>query len=141
MHETFLYEKRYKYPHMGPEDKIIWERFIDKFQDAYKTCQYDYHVGDIPPHDFTDEAGEALNQQGLYQLKIDVLGIKPNGIDIIEVKPKAGPSSLGQVKGYAALYKKDTGYTGILNTVIITDRLMPNMEFLAKEEGVRIFVV
>ena len=141
MRDIFKYEKRYKYPHMKPADVAIWERFIEKFPDAYETCQYDFNVGDAPPFNPMGDDGEDLNQDALYRLKIDVVGKKNGKIDIIELKPKAGPSTIGQVKGYRLLYMRDEVVNITPNMIIITDQLMPNMEFMAKEEGVKIIVV
>src|SRR5690349_2056741 len=107
MLDVFKYEKRYKYPHMKPADVAIWERFIEKNPDAYDTVQYDFNVGDAPPFNPLINGEEDLNQDALYRLKIDVVGKKGNIIDIIELKPKAGPSTIGQVKGYRTLCIRD----------------------------------
>ena len=141
MRDIFKYEKRYKYPHMKPFDREIWERFIEKFPDAYDTCQYDFNVGDAPPFNPMGDNDEDLNQDALYRLKIDVIGHKNGKIDIIELKPKAGPSTIGQVKGYQHLYMRDEESKITPGLIIITDQLMPNMDFLAKQEGVKIIVV
>ena len=141
MREVFPYHTLPKYPHMKPADVLIWERFIEKFPDAYNACQYDFEVGDPPPFNPLMDDGEDLNQDILYRLKIDVVGHSNKGVDIIELKPKAGPSSIGQVKGYRALYLRDEAPHGETSAVIITDTLMPNMEYMAKVEGVKIVVV
>lgn len=141
MHDIFKYEKRNKYPHMKPADVAIWERFIEKFPKAYGSVQYDLHVGDPPPFSPMGENGEDMNQDALYRLKIDVIGRNADHVDIIEIKPKAGPSTIGQVKGYRALYIRDEEPKVLVKGVIVTDQLRPNIEFLAKQEGVKIIVV
>lgn len=141
MIDVFKYEKRGKYPHMKPADVAIWERFIEKYPDAYDTCQYDFNVGDPPPFDPMGDNGEDLNQDALYRLKIDVVGKKGKSIDLIELKPKAGPSTIGQIKGYRHLYKRDAEVKAPVNCIVITDKLMSNMEYIAKMEGVNIVVV
>ena len=141
MRDIFKYEKGYWYPHMKPNDVAIWERFIDKYPDAYNSCQYDYHVGDAPPFNTLMNDDEDLNQDALYRLKIDVVGHIGGRVDIIEVKPKAGPSTIGQVKGYKTLFIRDEHAKGEVNAVIITDQLMTNMDYMAKTEGVKLIVV
>ena len=126
---------------MKPRDIAIWERFIDKFPAAYESVQYDFHVGDPPPFNPLMDDGEDWNQDALYRLKIDVVGHRENSIDVIEVKPDAGPSTIGQVKGYKNLYERDEQPTKKVNAVIVTDTLKPNMEWLADREGVMIVVV
>lgn len=126
---------------MMPYDVAIWERFIQSAPKAYKSVQYDFGVGDPPPFNPLMDDGEDLNQDALYKLRIDVVGLTDRYIDIIELKPNAGPSTIGQVQGYADLYKRDEAPTLPVHAVIITDRLRPNMEFLCKQAGVQIIVV
>ena len=139
--EEVQYGKRYWYPHMKPKDIAIWERFIEKFPNAYDTCIYDYHVGDPPPFNPLADNGEDLNQDRLYRLKIDVVAKKGDRVDIIEIKPNAGASSIGQVKGYTTLYIRDENYKGKIGMRVITDTLSPNLEFIAKREMVDVVVV
>lgn len=141
MNPLFEYKKRSKYTHMSEADKLIWERFIDKFPNEYDYVQYDFRVGDPPPFNPLGDNGEDLNQDALYRLRIDVVGHKGNDRDIIEIKPKAGPSTLGQVKGYKTLFDRDEVIKGKTQTLIITDILMTNMEYMAKQENVRIVIV
>lgn len=141
MVEVFKYEKRYWYPHMKPADVVIWERFIEKNPKAYETCLYDYHVGEPPPFNPLMDEDEDLNQDALYRLKIDVVGQKASHFDIIEIKPNAGPSAIGQVKAYAELFNVDDPFKTKLNCVIITDKIRPNMEYLCKQENVRLEIV
>lgn len=141
MIDVFKYEKRYWYPHMKPYDVAIWERFIEMWPDEYESCQYDYHVGDPPPFNPLMDDDEDLNQDALYRLKIDVVAHKNGEIDIIEIKPNAGASAIGQVKGYRDLYIRDEQPKEKINMVIITDRLRPNMLYLCQQENVELVVV
>lgn len=141
MPETFPFEKRHWYPHMMPYDVAIWERFIEQFPNAYDNVQYDVKVGSAPEHDTIvnpDTGGDAIN---LYKRKIDVIGSKGGNLDIIELKPKASTSALGQVTGYGILYEKDYTPPTKPNLVIITDILGPDMEHLANTMGVKVIVV
>lgn len=141
MVEVFKYELSHWYPHMKPRDIEIWERFIKAYPDAYIDCQYDFHVGDAPAFDTAVEGIDNANQHMLYQLKIDVVGRKSSGLDIIEVKPDAGPSSIGQVQGYRALYVRDERPAVNVGTVIITDNEKPNMRYLCSAQGVTLYIV
>ncbi len=141
MRDIFKYGKLAKYPHMKPKDIAIWERFILKFPDIFGSVQYDFHVGDPPPFNSLMDDGEDRNQDALYRLKIDVVAHNDNGIHIIELKPDAGPSTIGQVKGYKTLYIRDEEPLGKINMSIITDIERPNMAFLCKAEGIQLIVV
>lgn len=141
MVELFKYELSHWYPHMKPRDIEIWERFIQAYPDAYTQCQYDFHVGDAPEFDTAVEGIDNANQHMLYQLKIDVVGYKSSGIDIIEVKPDAGPSSIGQVQGYRTLYVRDEKPTQNVGVVIVSNVEKPNMRYLCAQAGVSLFIV
>lgn len=141
MREFFDYKKIHKYPHMKPADVAIWERFIDKFPKAYDKVQYDFNVGDPPPFNPLGDDGEDLNQDMLYRLKIDVVGHSGDKIDIIELKPDAGPSTIGQVISYVTLFQRDEQPKKVLHAVIITDNIRTNMSVLTKSEGVKLIIV
>jgi hypothetical protein len=141
MIEVFKYEKGNWYPHMSASDRLIWERFIDKYPDAYKQCQYDFHVGEAPGFNTLMDDGEDKNQDKLYRLRIDVVAGSEMGIDIIEVKPKAGPSSIGQLKAYKTLYSRDEDPFGKIGMVLITDQEIPNMDYLCKSENIKLIIV
>lgn len=140
MREIFKFELRPSYPHMSEADKAIWERVINKYPGAYNSVQYDFHVGDPPPFNTLMDDDSDLNQDKLYRLRIDVVGESEDFIDIIEIKPKAGPSVIGQVKGYKALFERDEEPKKPVRAIIITDMLNPNMEWLCKKEGVILIV-
>jgi hypothetical protein len=139
--EMFLYEKRYWYPHMMPEDVAIWERFIEKYPTAYDNCQYDVPVGSIPEFDVTVNAETNAGASRLYKKKIDVVAYKDASIDIIELKPKAGASAVGQVKLYKSLWKKEYSSPIEPRAIIITDAVSDDVREFAREEGVLFVIV
>lgn len=141
MIDIFPYEKRIDYPHMNIRDKEIWERFIAQYPDSYNACQYDFHVGDAPPFNTLMDDDEDRNQDKLYRLRIDVIGHAGDHRDLIEIKPQAGTAAIGQIKAYKNLYVRDGFHKGTVGMVIVTDALKPNMEYLAKSEGVKVIIV
>lgn len=126
---------------MSVADTVIWNRFIEKYPDAYERMQYDYHVGDAPPFNTLTDDNEDQNQDMLYRLRIDAIGHNGNTLDVIEIKPNAGPSCIGQVMSYKTLFERDEEYNGAVRSVIITDTLKPNMDFLCEAENIKLIVV
>lgn len=126
---------------MSVADTAIWEKFIEKYPKAYNNCQYDFHIGDAPPFNTLMDDGEDLNQDKLYRLRIDVVGILNGNEDIIEIKPNASVSTIGQVQSYKDLFIRDEWNAGKVQAVIITDKLMPNMEYLCKKADVKLIIV
>lgn len=141
MRDIFKFEKRYKYPHMKPRDVAIWERFIDKYKNAFDTVQYDFNVGDPPPFDPMGDDGEDLNQDALYRLKIDVVAHVGNQIYIIEVKPNANSSTIGQIEAYKEIYIRDEQPKNKVNMIILTDTILPNMKYLCEKKDIQLVIV
>ena len=141
MPERYPYKKLNRYPHMKPGDVAIWERFIDKYPEAYSNCSYDYWVGSPPPFNpiVNDETGGS--DDGLYRKKIDVVGYKGDEVDIIEIKPGAELKALDQVKRYVTLFVRDERPTKSPQPVLITDRLRIDMAEFATKEGVKLIIV
>lgn len=139
--EFVPYGFRYKYPHMGPADKAIWESFIAKRPAAYKTVAYDVPVGIGTDMDTVVNPATGGDVNKLYQRKIDVVAFVDDQLFIIEIKPSASTSAIGQVKGYVTLFKRDYKPQFPVSPIIITDRLMPEMEFLARDEKVNLIIV
>ena len=141
MSDVVPYGLRNNYPHMMPEDRAIWERFIKANPSAYDTCEYDVKVGSPPVFDTVvnqDTGGDAIN---LYKKKIDVVAYKNGRIDIIELKPRADMRTLGQVRGYGNLYKREFNPPEGINLVVITNELLTDMDHLSVEEGVKLIIV
>ena len=136
--EWYPYEKRHWYPHMMPRDVAIWEQFISNHSKAFDKVTYDVKVGQGAMFDPTVNENTGGDINDLYQKKIDVVAIAGRNIFVIEIKPRATASSLGQVKAYVKLFKRDYYPADPVAPVVITDEIMPDMKYLAEEEGVTI---
>ncbi len=132
---------RYWYDHMGPTDQTIWQRFIEKFPDAYEWCQYDVKVGEVPAFSTVVNDHSGGDVSALYRKKIDVVATKGDRLDIIEVKPRASAAAVGQVKNYRRLYIKEFDPPTMPGMVIVTDQANGDLLDFAKEEGVTLLVV
>ena len=130
------YKKQLKYPHLGPEDTAIWSRFIEKNPDYYLEVDYDVKVGE--GRDYSDLPKDVYSEDLKYLSKkrIDVVALRDNEIHVIEVKPSAGLSAIGQALGLANLYRVESPADKRIVPVIITDQLLPDMEALCLKMGV-----
>ena len=139
--EKIKYEKRLFYPNMREGETLIWNRFLEKFPDAYDEVIYNLKLGegaDIPPE---TKENLAKDFKELTQHKIDVVGFKGAKIDIIEVKPYAGLTAVGQVLGYKELYLKHIDPGSSPNLVIVTDVLRPDTKTVIEKQGILVVVV
>jgi len=141
MSGQYLYEKRYKYPHLKPLDVAIWERFISARPDFWETVDYDLAIGTGAPIAPGTEENMARDKKILTQYKIDVVGYRGNAVDIVELKPNAGASAIGQVKSYETLYKNYINPDAKTRAIIITDTARADVALLAYKMGVVIYIV
>lgn len=139
MNEKFVYGTRSWYPHLKPADIAIWEEFIKQNPTAYEWAIYDQAVGTIP--NFVKEHPDAAMQKEakLYQWKIDIVAFVNDKVHVIEIKPNAGLSALGQILGYTNLFKETFPKIKNVSPLIITDFLRPDMSKLAADMGIEIY--
>lgn len=141
MPEKVPYGPRYKYPHMMPADVLLWERFMAAYPNTYSAVSYDVVVGDGADFDVSGADVGQGSQERLYKLKIDVVGYRAGKTDIIELKPLAGNSAVGQVLAYAMHYARLYPDTSIISPVIITDRMLNDIKLFAVTQKVRVIEV
>lgn len=130
-----------KYPHMFPLDIAIWERFLDSHGADFLGFAYDVKVGSgTEPAEGVGDNYRRM-QYVLSTYRIDVVGYKSNAIYIIEVKPEAGTVAIGQIDAYTKLYTRDYSPSLPVVGAIITDRALPDMDFLTKEKGIEYYII
>lgn len=141
MRGAYPYGKLSWFPDLSQVEARIWERFIEQFPNMYDSVDYCFHVGTIPTHVLAHPEQNMRQESPLYQYEIDVVGYKGDEVDIIELKHWATMRALGQVNGYAQLYQRDIDPASNPKRVLVTDRLMPDMEHLAFAAGVQLVIV
>jgi len=130
-----------KYPHFFPGDAPIWERFIDNFGDSFSGFDYDVKVGSgTEPVEGLGDSYRKM-QHDLSTYRIDAIGYTPDAIYIFEIKPDASLHAIGQALNYARLYTRDFNPSKRIIAAIVTDRKMPDMEYLTKEHDILYYVV
>ena len=129
------------YPHMFPLDIAIWERFLSAYPDLYNGFDYDVKVGSGTEAAEGTPENYVRMQQILSKYRIDAVGYRSQGIDIIEVKPEAGTVAIGQIVAYVSLYQRDLSPTLPLRGVIVTDRELPDMKHLTAQQGIGYYIV
>ena len=83
----------------------------------------------------------AAKQKILYQKKIDVIGYKNNDVYIVEVKPNAGSSALGQVLSYKLLYQNEFQISPPAKLMIITDKIQNGYEPIFRSHQIMVHEV
>ena len=127
----FKFELLAKYPHMKPGDVAIWERFIKANPDYFTSVDYDVNVGEGAAFDTALNNLEGQSVAALYYKKIDVVGYKDNKITLIEVKPAAGLTALGQINSYYELYIDKFKPASQPEIAVLTDQITPDIQNVA----------
>lgn len=115
------------YPHLLPEDIILWERFLDRHGNEFTHFDYDVRVGEGRPTD--DYYPQNIQQMALdlSMRRIDAVGHTPNELYIIEVTVSAGLKAIGQLITYPILYKQTFQPTKPLHPLLVTEALQPDV--------------
>jgi len=134
-------KKQRKYPHMMPADIELWELFLEQFPDEFDSFIYDLHVGEgiKPPENIPE--GTKRQIQYLTQKRIDAVGYKDKQPTIIEVKPDAGPSALGQLFTYGTLWLKKFPPPPYPKLAVVSDFIDNDMKFVFNAYRVKMYIV
>ena len=110
-----------KYPHMMANDIVIWERFLKSEHNTFDGFSYDIHVGSGRGFTDYDPEWKVTLAKALTAFRIDAVGWHGRFATIIEVKPFAGLSALGQITAYGTLWQEFFPDRPLEALLIITD--------------------
>lgn len=129
------------YQHMSYRDMAVWERFLDQYAGQVDAVAYDVALGGIEadPNDGTP----AMRQAWRYStaIKVDAVAIDGNLAVVIEVKPRAGPSAIGQALCGATLFELDNPAGYEVQPAVVTDAASPDVRYLCERLGVELYEV
>lgn len=130
---------RMYYPHMLKEDAKVWTRFLIANPNAFERVWYDVHVGSSP--DMSRSSPEFLQNlaDAIYRKRIDVIALKDGNYFIIEIKPVADMTALGQALTYTKYFKLEFRDRGPVLPVILCDQIGSDMEHVCDDYKVQIF--
>jgi len=134
-------EKLHRYPHLMISDIRIWEQYLEVVDHGFDSFDYDVHVGEgVVPGEGWEPEIKAM-ALALSEKRIDVVGWKSGIPTIIEVKPSAALSAIGQALCYRELYvrRNPAGVRPLL--MIVTDFEMPDIRWLCGRFGIRFVLV
>ena len=137
----FLPELLAKYPHMAPQDVPIWTRFLASYGPRFTGIDYDVRVGKgiTPPADLPEPyASDAIL---LTQKRIDAVGYTPTAIWVIEVKPEASISALGQILTYTDLFRASRKPDHPVLSVIVCETIDADILPIFKRQGITLLTV
>lgn len=127
------------YPHMSPEDTILWNRFIKERPDFADFVYYDVPVGTLPNK--IEPQHKPITEKYVrqtYLKRIDALTHRDKTLHVIELKPHAGMIALGQVIMYRhCLFKLLEGGYHVI-AMIVTDTADLDLPELTEQNDIRL---
>ena len=138
--EKIPYEKLLRYPHLSPQEKEIWDRFIEKNPQFFTEVIYDARVGE--GRDYSDYPEDKIREdlEHLSKKRIDVVGFTDDVIYVIEIRPKANLSAIGNAWGLAELFRDVASVDKVIIPAILTDEKLPDMEAVCSRMAVKLFL-
>jgi hypothetical protein len=130
-----------RFPHMLAGDIALWRKWLNKYGTNFQVYLYDLHVGAGVPILPGTLAQYRLQAEISSKKRIDVVARRAGEIYIIEVKPYASLSAIGQVLCYSALYKKEFNPTERVIPCIVTDYVYADEAYLFKFYGIEYYSV
>ena len=130
-----------KYPHLLPEDARVWNDFRILHQPDHITFMYDVAVGEgrDPGPLFPDN----IRTMGLRLSKrrLDVVGVKPDYVEIFEITQSAGLKAAGQALVYPHLLRVTWQVTLPIVTTILCRECQPDVRESLENFDIAIIVV
>jgi len=130
-----------RYPHMLPEEALIWDRFLAAPPFKIRKIDYDVKVGTLPepPMPLPPEIFRAY--ESLWRKRIDAVVHTENFIYTFEVKPRAGHSALGQALMYRRRYAIEKKPVLPVVGAICAARADPDLPELCRIHDIRLYIV
>lgn len=132
----FVYGPLSKYPHMKPEDVAVWNKYIASHPNQFERCDYDVLCGDGAPVRAEDPEEIQRMHTIISSRKIDVVAYRDEVHYVIEVKPIATMSALGQILTYKSLYTQDNPEARIIVPMVVCGEIQPDIVHLFIEHGI-----
>ncbi len=124
------------YPGLLPVEVSIFKAWLRLHEKEYDRFDFNVRVGrgNDPGPSFSeaDRRNAVMNSQK----RIDAVGYKGDQATIIEVKDRAGASALGELLTYALLYWRDRHTEPGPFTLLVTNSLQADMDFVLLSVGV-----
>lgn len=126
------------YPHMLAEDIAVWTKFLESQRYEIVEVWYDVHVG--APIDLGEEAEELALAvaRGVSRKRIDCVCRVGPDLWVVEVKPFANMTALGQVLTYTRLFEKEFSDPGRVKAVVVCDTADEDLADEFQELGVMV---
>lgn len=130
-----------EYKHLLPNEIRLWKRFLANPPFPVVSVTYDLHLGrgaPLQPH--WDESMIRMVAE-VTRKRVDAIVVTPGATVIIEIKPRAGMSALGQLLAYKQLFLSEYSPAGQLRLACVCERVAPDLDRVFASHGIELYVV
>jgi hypothetical protein len=125
------------YPHLLSEDTIVWTRWLEHNRHRITGVWYDVHVGEPVAVPAGLHPGVAVDALAITRKRIDVVAKAGPEIWVIELKPFANYTSLGQALAYSRLFAQEYHAGAPVTPMVICCEVDPDLVDDFRRLGVR----
>ncbi len=127
-------------PQFSSEDLPLWAAYKDELESKYDKIEYSVrlHGQKLPPG---EDPTYAAMWEKITARRVDTVGHTADRIDIIEFRPFAGPSAIGQLQMYRTLYEMEIAPTKPIKLILITDLITDHILLTAKAAGIEVIII
>lgn len=132
---------RGKYPAMMPEDRPIWNKFLDKNYLLFKKIYYNVRLGGVYPG---PDQGDETMRRSFYEVtakRIDALCELKDEVWIVEVASRPGLRATGQLLTYQALWLDDIRIQKPVKMVLVSNSIDTDLRRALEINGVLVRLV
>ena len=127
--------------HLRPGEVALFRRFERLDPLASPTYQFDTHLGQGMPLDPSWPAWLQAMATRLTQKRVDVVATTPTATWLLEMKPRAGPSAVGQLLTYRSIFLREFPQLAPFLIGVIADRNSFDMQDVYDEFNIQLFLV
>jgi hypothetical protein len=123
---------RLRYPHMGEEDRQIWDAWAGRADPDALGVDYDVRVGPGIPAPESASATMAADWEDLTQLRIDAVVYYARRTVLVEIKPRLLVAGIGQLLAYGYWYAREVQDVGALELLYLVERTSSQLEAVCR---------
>lgn len=119
---------RLYYPAMLPAEIIVWQAWLRLHQAEYDRFEYNTRVG--PGYDPGGGVPDYIREMSIKNTKkrIDAVAWSGSQPLIVEVKVRAGLSSIGQLLGYITHWRIENPHDALPKALLVANQLAPGVQ-------------
>lgn len=136
-----LQQERLKYPGLLPREILVWRNWLKLHEREFDRFEYNVRVGKgvDPGESWPDEMRKMAIE--ISQKRIDAVVWKGPKPTIVEVEDRPGLSGIGQLIGYAALWRDTPRSSLDPDLLLVVPRINEDTLRVAQAAGIRVELV